>query len=128
ATGEERNQLIELAKGLSKITINAWTISDLDLIGVGAFSPLTGFLKEDDYHAVVDTMRLASGTVWSIPITLSIDEATASALSVGQQAALIGEDDVLYGTINVESIYKVNQQQEAIKVFKTDDIEHPGVR
>lgn len=128
ATGEERNQLIELAKGYSKITINTWTISDLDLIGVGAFSPLTGFLTEEDYHAVIDTMRLASGTVWSIPITLSIDEATASALSVGQQAALIGEDDVLYGIINVESIYKVNQQQEAIKVFKTDDIEHPGVR
>lgn len=128
ATGEKREQLIKLSNDLPKISINTWTISDLDLIGVGAFSPLTGFLKEEDYHAVIDTMRLANGTVWSIPITLSIDEITAKKLSIGQQAALIGEDEVLYGLINVESIYSVNQQYEASQVFKTDDIEHPGVR
>jgi len=128
ATGEQREQLLQLAKELTSITINAWTISDLDLIGVGAFSPLTGFLKEEDYLSVLDSMRLTNGTVWSIPITLSVDEGTANSLSIGHQAALVGEDGVLYGIIEVESIYSVDQQQEAIKVFKTDDIEHPGVR
>ena len=70
--------LLAEAEGLNTITINTWTISDLDLIGVGAFSPLTGFMNEADYHSVVESMRLANGTVWSIPITLAVEEAKAA--------------------------------------------------
>lgn len=129
ATGEEREQLLKQAGQFKQIQVNKWTISDLDLIGVGAFSPLTGFLNEADYRSVVDNIRLADGTVWSIPITLAVEDATAAALSLGEQAALVGEDDqVIYGTIRVESIYQVDQKYEAVKVYKTDDIEHPGVQ
>lgn len=128
AEGAERETLLKEAHALTPITINAWTISDLDLIGVGAFSPLTGFLNEEDYKSVVQNMRLASGLVWSIPITLAVDEAKASELKVGHSAALIGEDGVTYGVINVESIYSVDQKVEAVNVFKTDDLEHPGVQ
>jgi len=129
ATGEEREQLLKQAGQFKQIQVNKWTISDLDLIGVGAFSPLTGFLNEADYRSVVDNIRLADGTVWSIPITLAVEDATAAALNIGEQAALVGEDDqVIYGTIRVESIYQVDQKYEAVKVYKTDDIEHPGVQ
>lgn len=128
-TGEEREKLLNEAKGLQSIRINTWTISDLDLIGVGAFSPLTGFLNEEDYRSVIDRMRLADGTVWSIPITLSVSEEEAQRLSIDEEVALVGDqDDVIYGLLKIGSIYKVDQGEEATKIFKTDDIEHPGVK
>ncbi|MNO61260.1 Sulfate adenylyltransferase [compost metagenome] len=129
AVGEERERLLNEAEDLKSIRINSWTISDLDLIGVGAFSPLTGFLNEDDYRSVVDRMRLADGTVWSIPITLSVSQEEAQRFSIREKVALIGDhDDVIYGLLEIGSIYKVDQGEEARKVFKTDDLEHPGVK
>lgn len=128
-TGEERERLLNEAKELKSIRINTWAISDLDLIGVGAFSPLTGFLNEEDYHSVLNRMRLSDGTVWSIPVTLSINEEEAGRLSINEEVALIGDqDDVVYGLLKIGSIYKVDQAEEARKVFKTDDLEHPGVK
>ncbi|TVX84794.1 sulfate adenylyltransferase [Paenibacillus agilis] len=125
----EREALLTQLQHAPVIPINRWTISDLDLIGVGAFSPLTGFLNEGDYRSVVDRMRLADGTVWSIPITLAVDANTVKLLSVGKIAALVGEEDgITYGSIQVESIYTVDQKHEAVQVFKTDDSEHPGVQ
>lgn len=127
--GEEREALLQAAQGFQQIAINTWTISDLDLIGVGAFSPLTGFLNEVDYRSVISTMRLTDGTVWAIPITLAVDAVRASTLKLGEQVALVGETDgILYGTLNIESIYTVDQDEEALKVFKTNDPEHPGVQ
>ncbi|MFD1988745.1 sulfate adenylyltransferase [Paenibacillus nicotianae] len=126
---EDRDQLLAQAQQWKHIPINTWTISDLDLIGVGAFSPLEGFMEEKDYHSVLENMRLSNGTVWSIPITLALDESITSTLQIGEQVALVGEQDgVIYGTLEVRSIYNVDQQQEAVKVFKTDDPEHPGVQ
>lgn len=128
APSEQREALLQEAAGSTAIIINTWTISDLDLIGVGAFSPLTGFMNEEDYRSVVDSMRLSDGTLWSIPITLSVEESKAAELSIGERAALVGEDGVIYATIDIESIYKADQKHEAIAVFKTDDTEHPGVQ
>ncbi|MGG4344221.1 sulfate adenylyltransferase [Paenibacillus lautus] len=129
AQGAEREDLLKQVGTLHKIPVNAWSISDLDLIGVGAFSPLQGFLNEQDYKSVVSSMRLSDGTVWSIPVTLAVDEFTAAKLVVGEKAALVGEEDgVVYGVIDVESVYQVDQQVEAVQVFKTDDPEHPGVK
>lgn len=127
-SAEQREELIKRAAELKQIRVNAWTISDLDLIAVGAFSPLAGFLDEKNYTSVVETMRLTDGTVWSIPVTLSIDPEVAGSISISEQVTLIGEeDDVIYAILVVSSIYKVDQQNEAIKVFKTDDMAHPGV-
>ncbi|BBH24030.1 sulfate adenylyltransferase [Paenibacillus baekrokdamisoli] len=127
ANGAERDTLLEEAASLQSIIVNTWAISDLDLIGVGAFSPLTGFMNEADYRSVVENMRLANGTVWSIPVTLAVEEALASELAVGQRAALLGEDGLIYGVIDIDSIYNVDQKSEAVHIFKTDDVEHPGV-
>lgn len=128
-TGKERDELLAKASSLQTIRINTWTVSDLDLIGVGAFSPLTGFMNEDDYKSVVQNMRLANGTVWSIPVTLSVTKEQASNLKVGEEVALVGEqDDVVYGLLTVGSVYEVDQTVEAINVFKTDSEEHPGVK
>ncbi|MCK6078736.1 sulfate adenylyltransferase [Paenibacillus silvae] len=127
--GEERERLLQESKSLTSLRINTWTISDLDLIGVGAFSPLEGFMNEEDYQSVVSRMRLANGTVWSIPITLAVDDQQAAALRKGETVALVGEEDgVTYGLLEVQSIYQVDQGEEARRVFKTDDPEHPGVK
>lgn len=129
AQGADREPLLQEAAGLAAIPVNAWTVSDLDLIGVGAFSPLTGFLNEKDYISVIENMRLANGLVWSIPITLAVTDEQAATLAVGRRAALVGETDgIVYGVIDVESIYKPNKNREAEKVFKTEDTKHPGVR
>jgi len=124
----ELEAVTEQVKTFKKIKVNAWTVSDMDLIAVGAFSPLKGFLNEEDYLYVVNNMRLADGTLWSIPITLSVEEEIASQLEIGEKVALQGEDNIIYGYIHVESIYKVNQKYEALQVFKTDDLAHPGVQ
>ena len=128
AKGSERAELLAEAADLPAIPIDAWTLSDLEMIGVGAFSPLTGFMNREDYDSVVESMRLASGLVWSIPITLAVPPEIASRLEVGRRAALVGEaDGVIYGVIDVESIYQADKKREAVKVFKTDDLAHPGV-
>lgn len=112
---------------LPVITIDTWTISDIDCIAIGAFSPLTGFLNEGDYHSVVETMRLADGTVWPIPVTLAVNE-EHQALSLGEQVLLRGEDGVAYAILTIESKYVPDKQKEAVQVYRTDDLEHPGVR
>ncbi|BFH65419.1 sulfate adenylyltransferase [Paenibacillus azoreducens] len=129
AEGREREELLHTASLIKQIRINSWTVSDLDLIGSGAFSPLEGFMNEADYRCVVNSMRLADGTVWSLPVTLSVDEKTARGLNVGEQVALTGaEDGIIYAILTVESVFETDQGDEARKVFKTDDPEHPGVK
>ncbi|MCY9664363.1 sulfate adenylyltransferase [Paenibacillus alginolyticus] len=124
---EQREELLKRAASLKQIRVNSWTISDLDLIAVGAFSPLTGFMDEENYNSVVETMRLTHGTVWSIPITLSIAPDFAATITIGEQVALVGdEDNIVYAILDTTSIYKVDQTNEAVKVFKTDDMAHPG--
>ncbi|ANF98354.1 sulfate adenylyltransferase [Paenibacillus bovis] len=126
--GQEKEQLLEQAKQWKQIPINTWTLSDLDLIAVGAFSPLEGFMEEQDYRSVLQDMRLANGLVWSIPITLALDEAITSELTIGEKVALVGEaDQVIYGILEVRSIYQIDQNEEALQVFRTNDPEHPGV-
>jgi sulfate adenylyltransferase len=112
---------------MKTITVDAWALSDIDCISVGAFSPLTGFLNESDYLSVVESMRLSNGLVWSIPITLAVDPSFAETLQTGEKVALIGENGVTYAVLTVESVYKVDQQVEAEKVYKTTDTAHPGV-
>jgi sulfate adenylyltransferase len=125
---EQRDLLLKHAASLKQIRVNSWTISDLDLIAVGAFSPLIGFLDEANYNTVVETMRLTDGTVWSIPITLSIPPEVAASITVGEQVVLVGEEDgVPYAILETTSIYKVDHVNEAVKVFKTNDMAHPGV-
>jgi sulfate adenylyltransferase len=127
--GEDRRRALKEAEKLIPIKVDAWTISDIDLIGIGAFSPLTGFMQERDYHNVVKHMRLLDGTVWSIPITLPVEARYAEILKTGNRVSLVGEEDgIIYAVLEVGSIYQADHQLEAINVFKTDDEAHPGVQ
>jgi len=127
--GKLKQSLLDKAASMNKVHVNAWTISDIDLIGVGAFSPLTGFMEQADYDAVVDTMKLANGTVWSIPITLSITAEESKTIHLGDQIALVGHSDqVVYAIMEVNSIYHADQLKEAQQVFRTTEEAHPGVK
>lgn len=109
------------------ILLDAVAYSDLELIGIGLFSPLTGFLGKADYEAVVESMRLSNGIVWSVPVTLPVSEEIAIGLESGEQARLqYGGETV--GVITVTDVYEPNLSKEAREVYKTEEEAHPGVK
>ncbi|UFT98048.1 sulfate adenylyltransferase [Radiobacillus kanasensis] len=126
--GDEREEALLKANALPTLTISAWEISDLELIGIGAFSPLNGFMGKEDYQSVLDQTRLADNTIWSIPITLSVAASEESHYQVGDEITLKGEDGIIYGTLAVEEKYTIDKPLEAKKVYGTTDEAHPGVK
>ncbi|MCT2345130.1 sulfate adenylyltransferase [Niallia taxi] len=114
--------------GLTKeLEIDGVALSDLELIGNGAFSPLTGFLSQKDYESVVQNMRLASGQIWSIPITLPVSEEQANNLELNETVKLVHNGEV-YGVLTVEDKFTPNKTKEAEAVYRTADLDHPGVK
>ncbi|WP_432202314.1 sulfate adenylyltransferase [Staphylococcus warneri] len=126
--GTKREQLIENAKSLHSIILNQWSLSDLELIGIGGFSPLTGFMNQADYESVVEHVHLKNGHVWSVPITLPVSQTEANNLEIGEQVALYGEDGTLYGVLDLEEKYTYDKEKEAQHVYGTTDNAHPGVK
>jgi len=102
-------------------------LCDIELLINGGFSPLTGFMGKADYERVCDEMRLADGTLWPIPITLDVDEGTASSLSEGDTLALRDPEGVMVAALHVTDVWQPDLAAEAEKVFGTTNREHPGV-
>lgn len=121
-------EALKQAEQLPALTVSDWSISDLELIGIGGFSPLTGFMGKQDYETVVENMRLSNGLVWSIPITLLVTEEEAERFDTGETLALKGADGVIYGTLTLEEKYTVDKEREARLVYGTTDPAHPGVK
>jgi sulfate adenylyltransferase len=125
--GTKRQDALDRAASLPSVTIGSVALSDLELIGNGAFSPLTGFMGEADYRGVVDDMRLSSGLVWSIPITLSVSHETADGLAIGQEVSLQDEDGRIVGILELAEKFSYDREHEAQQVFRTTEDAHPGV-
>lgn len=123
-----KKELLAESKSLSAITLNPWSLSDLELIAIGGFSPLTGFMNEADYTTAVEDLHLSNGLVWSIPITLPVTEDKAKQLEIGTRVALYGEDNHLYGVLELEEKYTYDKEKEAQHVYGTTDVDHPGVK
>ncbi len=102
-------------------------LCDLELILNGAFSPLEGFLGRADYEGVLRDMRLESGVLWPIPVTLDVSEAFAASVKEKDTIALRDPEGVLIATLQISDIWRPDKSQEAWAVFGTEDQKHPGV-
>ncbi|HLB26560.1 MAG TPA: sulfate adenylyltransferase [Dehalococcoidia bacterium] len=126
-SGDEREALRERAAGLPALRLNARTVSDLELLGNGGFSPLRGFMRRADYEAVVESMRLASGLAWSIPVTLAVSSEEAKGLAEGSELALAGEDGDVLAVMTLAEKFGYDKRREARCVYRAEDEAHPGV-
>lgn len=102
-------------------------LCDIELLMNGAFSPLEGFLGRADYESIRDTMRLADGTLWPMPIMLDVGDDFASDLSQGETIALRDPEGVMLAALHIEDIWRPDKEAEAKAVFGTTSREHPGV-
>ena len=126
AKESESSFLADKAKGLPKQQLNIRGLADLEMIAVGAFSPITGFLTQDDYKSVVKDMHLSGGQPWSLPITLSATKDDARSFE-GKQIALTDEEGNALAVMDVQQVYDYDKQEEARLVYRTDEDKHPGV-
>ncbi len=128
ATPEQRQEFIEKADFLPRVQLDERAVSDLEMIAIGAFSPLPGFMEQADYDRVVTQMRLASGLPWSIPITLSVEEAIADSLKEGSLIRLDDPTGRFIGVLQLTQKYHYDKTREAINIYRTDEAKHPGVQ
>jgi len=126
---DDKEKAILKAKRLATIEVDSWNLSDIEMIAIGALSPLTGFMNEEDYHSVLEKMRLANGLPWSIPITLAVDDETYKRISIGDTVQLqCKKTGVTYAIMEIQAAYTYDKEQEARCIYGTTDILHPGVK
>ncbi len=122
-----RLELEAQASKLTRIKLPEREQCDLELLAIGALSPLTTFMSEPDFQRVCAEMRLAGGQAWSVPITCSVDSQTAARIELGQSVALTDDRDRLLAVLRVEEKYRHDKALECEKVYRTSDAAHPGV-
>jgi sulfate adenylyltransferase len=122
-----RAELRTRASRLPSLQLDIRAMCDLELIAVGALSPLEGFMTRDDYQSVIERGRLKSGLPWTVPITLSATRERAADLREGGMAALRSSDGRLLAVIEVRERFDCDKKKEAQSVYRTTDENHPGV-
>ena len=127
-SGEEREGLAREAPDIPAVTLNQRELADLEMIGTGAMSPLEGFMGEADYRSVIDSMRLANGLVWAIPVVLSAKTEEHKKLTRGDRVALLDEAGRALAVMDVADRYEADHDYEAQMVLRTNDEAHPGVQ
>ena len=128
ATLDQRQEFFDKAESLPRVQLSDRSISDLQMIAIGALSPLKGFMNEADYLSVVKQMRLWNGLPWSVPITLSVTEAVADILKEGTLVRLDTPAGEFAGILELAEKYRYSKEEEALNVYRTDDLKHPGVQ
>jgi sulfate adenylyltransferase len=127
AAPEAAAALRRRARGLASLTLTDAEVADLELLGNGAYSPLTGFMGAADHEAVVTAAALADGTPWTLPITLAAGDAQARRLNDGDEVALRDPSGRLRGLLTVAEVFRRDVEREAREVYRTTDDAHPGV-
>ncbi len=126
--GDERKEELERAKTLTQVRMSSRETGDLIMLGIGGFTPLEGFMGYDDWKGVCDEMKMADGTFWPIPITLSTTKGQADSIKEGEDVALVDEESgEIMGIMTVKEKYTIDKEHECKQVFRTTDMEHPGV-
>jgi sulfate adenylyltransferase len=129
ATEEEKKEWLKRSKELKSVGVTYFDLSELENIATGLFSPLEGFMTKEDYDSVLNSMRLSNGTVWSIPIILSVKKEIADELKVGEDVLIKNQEDSKeYAILHLQEKFERRKEEEALKVYKTQDKAHPGVK
>ena len=123
----DRASLLELARSLQSIPMTSRELSDLLMLGMGAYTPLDGFMGEESWRKCCTDLTTDDGLFWPIPITLSTSEDTASGIAIGQTVALTDGEGIIYGTLEVTEKYKIDKELECQEIYRTLDPKHPGV-
>jgi sulfate adenylyltransferase len=124
---ESAQKLKHEAAALPSWDLSPRQMCDLELLMNGGFNPLKGFLSEADYDGVVKDMRLASGALWPMPVTLDVSEAFAESVEPGQDIALRDAEGVILAIMSVTDKWSPDKSAEAVGVFGADDLAHPAV-
>jgi sulfate adenylyltransferase len=123
-----RAEGLERAKGMRKIALDSRAVSDVLMLGMGAYTPLDGFMGQDEWHGTCVDMRLPGGLFWPIPITLSVAQDVAGPIRAREEVALTdGQSGELLAIMEVRDKYAIDKEVEARNVYGTTDAQHPGV-
>jgi sulfate adenylyltransferase len=125
---QERQQNLFKASNLPRLTLSARNLADLECIATGVYSPLEGFVDEQEYNSIVKDMRLTNGLAWSIPVTLQVSESIANQYQLDTEIALTHPNGAILAVMAITSKFKPDQDLEAKKVYGTNDEAHPGIQ
>ena len=128
ATPAERQEFMAKSESLPRVKLDKRALSDLEMIAIGGFSPLNGFMEADDYESVVTDMRLKNGLPWSIPVTLSVSEEVADSIKEGSWVRLDSPEGEFAGVLELTQKFRYNKAHEVTNVYRTDEEKHPGVK
>ncbi len=124
--GSLREAALERASAFPQVQLTRMAAADLEMIAIGAFSPLTGFMTKDEYDSVLDNMRLTNNLPWTLPVTLPVDDETAAGLEEGQEIALAAGEHLM-GIMTITEKFQIDREREALEVYRTSEEAHPGV-
>ncbi len=122
-----RSDALARAERLRKLPMSSREVSDLLMLGMGAYTPLTGFMGEADWRSCCLDMKTADGIFWPIPITLSCKSDLAAGITVGEEVALLDDTGAIFGIIEVTEKYTIDKAFECTHVYRTTDVAHAGV-
>ena len=128
ATSEEKQKFLAQADSLPRVQLDKRATSDLVMIAIGGFSPISGFMGENDYLGVVKDMRLSNGLPWSVPVTLSVTSEVAEPLEIDSLIRLDDPNGEFVGVLQLTEKYSYDKKLEAENVYRTTEDKHPGVK
>ncbi len=123
--GKQKQEELKKAQTLPKVVLSSREVGDLIMMGIGGFTPLEGFMGQDDWKGVCQNMKMSDGTFWPVPVTMSHDGKIAPKTEI---CLVSGETQEIMGTMKVTESYQIDKKFECQNVFKTTDSEHPGVK
>jgi sulfate adenylyltransferase len=125
----DRDKLADEARNFPKLTVNERELSDLEMLSVGALSPLTGFQGKAEYDSILNSLHLPNGLPWTIPVTLSLTDEEAKRIGGAEAVTLVPSDAAEpLAILEVDEVFKREREREAQAVFGTEDLAHPGVK
>ena len=124
----ELKEFQQKASKLISLTVSKRVLCDLEMLAIGAFSPLKGFTSKEDYKNIIESMKLSNGLIWPIPITLQVGEEDYKKIKNQKEIALKNDLDEIIAVLYLKEIYQPDLKKEALSVFKTTDTNHPAVK